>query len=75
MKLEYLWINLSSYSDFKYYCTSSFKCNLTTVPLFSSTELSYSTLKVLEAEEIHLYWLSSLCFEITSTFEATKNEE
>jgi len=45
------------------------------VPLFRGTELSYSTVKELEAEDVHLCWMSSLCLEITSTLEATKKEE
>jgi hypothetical protein len=45
------------------------------VPLLSFTESSAYTVNTLDAEEIHLYCESSLCLEITSTFDATRKEE
>lgn len=38
-------------------------------------ESSYSIEKVLEADDVHLYCESSLCLDMTSTFEAAKKEE
>ena len=54
---------------------SSFKYNLIIVPLLMSTESSSSTVKIFDADDVHLCCLSSLCLEMTSTFEATKNDE
>ena len=45
------------------------------VPLLSLTESSSSTVKTLDADEVHLCWASSLFLEMTSTLDATKKEE
>jgi len=76
MNVLYRWINLFSSSYSQNSLASSLRWSLTTVPLLRSIELSGSTTKEFEAEEIHLCCTgSSLLLEITSTLEATRKEE
>jgi hypothetical protein len=54
---------------------SDFICNIILVPLVSSASSASSTVKVPPAEDYHLWTLSSLDLESTSTLSATKYEE